>query len=422
VRLACPNSGLRTDACLGTGGAGLRPPWLSTTTSSHPGVLSDQQLISPVEGTNRKPRLPLALAGVLAAALQLSLLYPQPIRAQGVDSQQAATPLPAQEAQVEPGVKPIPVLQTSGAFQTVFDGGETHIHPLITPVLLVPLGHRWLFETRATFESDLAQAQGVSGFHGVVQKEVEYAQLDFIANQYMTVTVGRFLTPFGIFNERLYPVWIRNLASDPLILPIGIGPSNASTGAMLRGGFKANSQVDLNYAVYYSSLLTTDHMTSSRFAGGRVGIFVPKARLEIGGSFQHLLQDDHSNLFGFHLAWQPPALPLDIRAETARSSTGSGYWVESAYRLSQAPFWHDQMRKTQVVARMQQFFTGPVPANSILPVNTNMFEFGLNYYFSDGFRALSSYGRQFAPQGNGNVWTLALTYRVVLPLGRGEMQ
>jgi len=31
-------------------------------------------------------------------------------------------------------------------------------------------------------------------------------------------------------------VWIRNLQTDPLILPIGIGPSNASTGGMLRGG------------------------------------------------------------------------------------------------------------------------------------------------------------------------------------------
>jgi len=39
---------------------------------------------------------------------------------------------------------------------------------------------------------------GRSGFHGTVaKKEVEYVQLDFIANPYMTV--GRFLTPFGIF-------------------------------------------------------------------------------------------------------------------------------------------------------------------------------------------------------------------------------
>ena len=76
----------------------------------------------------------------------------------------------------------------------------------------------------------MVQEPGRSGFHGPVEKEVDYAQVDFIANPYLTVTVGRFLTPFGIYNERLYPVWIRNLQSDPLILPIGTGPSNASTG------------------------------------------------------------------------------------------------------------------------------------------------------------------------------------------------
>jgi hypothetical protein len=191
---------------------------------------------------------------------------------------------------------------------------------------------------------------------------------------------------------------------------------------MIRGGFKANEHFNVNYAVYYSTLLTVSPMDSSRFAGGRASIFIPKARLEIGGSYQHLLQDDRSNLFGFHMAWQPPKLPLDLRAETARSNVGSGYWVESAYRLTQVPFAHNQLRHTQVVARIQQFFTGLVPANSVLPVNTNMFEFGVNYYFMDGLRAMTSYGRQFAPQGNGNVWTLALTYRLVTPLGRGEVQ
>lgn len=341
---------------------------------------------------------------------------------QSSDSQSAASPSASTQPLDSQQISPIPVLQTSAGFLTLSDMGEAHVHPLITPVFLVPIGQRWLFETRATFESDLAEQPGMSGLHGVVQKEVEYAQLDFIANPYLTVTVGRFLTPFGIFNERLYPVWIRNIASDPLILPIGVGPSNASTGAMLRGGFKATDQFNINYAVYYSANSTLSPVDSSRFAGGRAGLFFPKARLEIGGSYQHLLQDDHSNLFGFHFAWQPPALPLDLRAETARSSTGSGYWVESAYRLSQLPFAQSQLRRTQLVARMQQFYTGPNPATSILPVNTNMFEFGINYYFSDDFRAISNYGRQFAPQGNGNVWTFGFTYRLVAPLGHGDVQ
>jgi hypothetical protein len=374
---------------------------------------------APVTWVPRKNTATLAVFAVLLLAL---LFSSPPLFAQSPDSQASSAPPSSSQEQGSQDIKPIPVLQTSAGFITTFDGGEAHLGPIITPVLLVPIGQRWLFETRATFESDLTQQPGMSGFHGTVEKEVEYAQLDFLANQYMTVTVGRFLTPFGIYNERLYPVWIRNLATDPLTLPIGVGPSNASTGAMVRGGFKANSSFNINYAVYYSALSTVTPVDSSRFAGGRAGIFVPKARLEIGGSFQHLLQDDHSNLYGFHVIWQPRSLPLDIRAETARSSTGSGYWLESAYRLNQQPFARNTLRRAQVVARMQQFYTGAIPNNSVLPVNTNMFEFGVNYDFQDDFRAISSYGRQFSPQGNANVWTIGLTYRLVLPLGRGEVQ
>src|SRR2546427_4713252 len=51
--------------------------------------------------------------------------------------------------------------------------------------------------------------------------------------------------------------------------PIGIGPSNASTGAMLRGGFKAHPQFDINYAVYFSALSTASPADSDRLAGGR---------------------------------------------------------------------------------------------------------------------------------------------------------
>ena len=323
----------------------------------------------------------------------------------------------AQSQQTEE-VKPVPLLTGSAGFITTFDGGDPHLHPIVTPLVLVPIGQRWVFETRATFETDMVQVPGESGFHGgPVDKEVEYVQLDFIANPYMTVTVGRFLTPFGIFNERLYPVWIRNLQSDPLILPIGIGPSNASTGAMIRGGFKAHPKFNINYAVYFSALSTVNRLDSDRFAGGRAGIFVPAARLEIGGSFQHGLQDERSNAFGFHAIWQPPALPLDIRTEYERSIAGSGYWLEGAYRLGQIPFHQNEFRRTQVVARMQQYFVGQNVNDALMTANTKLFEAGLNYYFMDGLKASGNYGRQFSSEGNANVWTMALTYRFVVPLG-----
>jgi hypothetical protein len=316
-------------------------------------------------------------------------------------------------------VKPVPLLTGSAGFISTFDGGEPHLGPIVSSVVLVPVGQRWLFESRGTFESDLAQVPGQGGFHGKVAKAVDYAQLDFIANPYMTVTVGRFLTPFNIYNERVYPVWIRDLQTDPLILPMGIGPSNASNGVMLRGGFKAHSAFNINYALYFSALTNTTPIDSSRFAGGRAGIFVPKTRLELGGSYQHSLQDQRSNAFGFHGIWEPFAVPLELRAEYARSIQGSGYWVEAALRLGWLPCLQKQMRRTQVVARIQQYFAGASPADSLFPGDVKKFESGLNYYFIDGLKGTSSYGREFSADGNKNVWTLGVTYRFVIPLGDG---
>ncbi len=168
-------------------------------------------------------------------------------------------------------------------------------------------------------------------------------------------------------------------------------------------------------------------MDSDRTAGGRAGLFFPGPRIEVGASWQKLLQEERTNAFGFHFAWQPTPLPLNLRSEYARSDLGSGYWIEAAYRLSQIPGWNKFMRRAEVVGRVQQLFAGHVDEDDAeeygLPdVNTQEADFGLNYYLHDGLKATASYGRQFSSDGNFNLWNVGIAYRFALPLGRPGLQ
>jgi hypothetical protein len=323
-------------------------------------------------------------------------------------------------AQTADAEKPVPILSGSiGTFSFV-TGGQNLIDTQINPVLLVPLGERWLIESRAEFEGQFQRPLNGGPYGGPVSKHVDYAQVDYIANPYATLTAGRFLTPFGIFNERLYPVWIRELQPDPLILPINTAPSD---GAMLRGGFPVNNTANMNYAVYISATsIGIGSVDSERQVGGRMGLFFPAPRLEIGGSWQKTLQEDRKNAFGFHMGWQPTELPLNLRSEFAHSFEGSGYWIEGAYRLNQVRFWQKAMRHTDVVARAQQFYTGEISpdeaaALGLLGVNTREADFGVNYFLRDGLKGIASYGRLFSSAGNANQWSFGLAYRFLVPLG-----
>jgi hypothetical protein len=330
----------------------------------------------------------------------------------------------AQSSDVE---KAVPILTGSAGYFNFVTAGQNQIDEQINPVLLVPLGDHWLVESRMECEGAFQRPSSGGPYGGEVSKNLDYLQADYIANPYVTVTMGRFLTPFGIFNERLYPIWIRSLQQDPLILPLS---AESSDGMMLRGGFPvaASAKASLNYAVYVSAISTGhNNLQSDRNVGGRVGVFLPGPRIEVGASFQKLLQDDRTNAFGFHFAWQPTPLPLSMHSEYARSNQGSGYWIDGAYRLSQLHFWRKAMRRTELAGRAEQFFSGKIGADEaqalgLATANTREGEFGLNYYLRDGLKAVASYGRQFSSAGNLNLWTVGIAYRFLIPLGKTGVQ
>jgi hypothetical protein len=98
---------------------------------------------------------------------------------------------------------------------------------------------------------------------------------------------------------------------------------------------------------------------------------------------------------------------------------GNGYWIESAYRLSQI----SALRRVELVGRGEQFFAAanlsPATIKKLGALGKDMQEgdFGLNYYFRSDVRASAGYGRQFVQNANANLWTIGMTWRFVMPLG-----
>jgi hypothetical protein len=323
--------------------------------------------------------------------------------------------LASQAQQDTDSIKPIPVLTGYTSYFTRVTGGQYQDAPSVTPLLLVPIGDKWLLEARGSY-SDTFSKDAQGNYTGTNSYGLAYGQIDYIANRYVTLVAGRFITPFNIYGERLAPSWIRALQTSTLTSPV---TSGSALGGMVRGGFSLNDSVNLSYATYFSSNNTNHIVATDRSTGGRIGFFLPHRRLEIGGSFQQGLQADRPHSSGAYLEWQPNRNPLTIRSEFVRSSgtKGTGYWVESVYRLSQI----HSLRRLELAARGQQFVAADnlsaatIKKLGALGKNIQQADGGLNYYLRSDVRASATFGRQYIVGKDTNLWVFGMTYRFVMP-------
>ena len=312
-----------------------------------------------------------------------------------------------------------PVISGGAAWVTTKSGDATFHQPILSPVLALPLGSKLLVEARGDLRWLIARENFTSGsYQSTFFGTLEYLQLDYLVHPNLTITAGRFLTPFGIYNERLTPVWIRNLQEVPIIFTIGTRTTGSSDGVMLRGA-KGNDDVQINYTTYFSASSTVNKFESARSAGFRLGTFLPQSRVELGLSYQRFLQSQHFDSYGAHFAWQPWSAPVDLKAEYAHAPGGHGYWIEAALRDTSLS-GESILRHLQPVARVQQFWRiKPFAGDSLPGVDTQQLDLGLNVLLPKEVRLTGSYGRRFTDAVDQNNWNIGVTYRFLFPLTLG---
>lgn len=167
--------------------------------------------------------------------------------------------------------------------------------------------------------------------------ELEYAQVDFLLNDYVTLTMGKFLLPFNAFSERGHPSWVNKLPSMPPIYGGhgggGIVPVLSDTGFEVRGGFRLPWSISeqgsrLNYAFYVTNgpRLEPHDETGEKFEAlaefleaeaaipaaddllDAMGVEEHEDEIEFGGNFR---DNNHNKALGGRIGFLPiPSLEI----------------------------------------------------------------------------------------------------------------
>ncbi|MEK7434073.1 MAG: hypothetical protein AABZ74_13135 [Cyanobacteriota bacterium] len=194
--------------------------------------------------------------------------------------------------------------------------------------------------------------------HGGSEVGMRYGIVDYSPFDFITLRVGKFLTPIGKFNEYLYAEHINIFAERPLpnshIIPVVW----SEIGAQLRGNFKLGDMLGINYATYVCNGLeqqdgkyggevrslrdnTVDVKNLAKSFGGRIGATL--SGVEIGGSLYKgpYSQDGLKNLSIYDVDLEYKNNDFEIRGEymlsnqetDSKSIDRNGFFVETGYKF-----------------------------------------------------------------------------------------
>ena len=315
-----------------------------------------------------------------------------------------------------------PLLSGGVGFFTATNSGQTTYQPLFEPLVDAPIGSHLLIESRAILLESFSPAGGnQAGYDHSHFISLTYLQGDYTLTPHVTVVGGTYLIPFNTYNDRLSPIWIGNFQGGPLTAGLGSLSTGAGTGGMLSGSAISRPKYSLSYNAFFSSRDDNQYFESKRSAGGRVSLYLPEQRLEIGGSYNRLLQGTHENFYGVHLWWEPENSGFQLRSEYAHGQHAEGYWIETAYRTDAFGGFDSFVGRIEPVFRMNQSIRfDNLGGDGVPGVGTQRADFGLDYNLPHNTRILTSYSRQFSPTGNSNMWQTGIVYRFLFPAWKGK--
>lgn len=261
--------------------------------------------------------------------------------------------------------------------------------------------------------------------------DMGYANASFFLNKYITLRTGKFISPFGIFQDRLHPSWINKLPTVPVGTgedELGVGPTS-EIGIDFRGGIPLGS-AKMNYSLFFANgaqLITdpaepekqgtltygnAETINKKLTMGGRVG-FLPlsNSSLEVGFSYRNGDVGDKNSVYK-SVGSQMYALDLtyvkqldfikglfDVKAQWNKVNvdnaeyidpddpTGNtlytfenkrkSFFTQAAYRPSMSP--NKFLKKTELVFRYAGF-TPPDGAKDLEKIK--QYTYGLNYWFT----------------------------------------
>src|SRR6266446_689603 len=180
------------------------------------------------------------------------------------------------------------------------NGRVSNFSATFNPIFLWELSPKLLFDSRLEIEPS---GSGTN-------LELEYAELTYLLNDYMTLGAGEFLTPSNVFVERFEALWIDKLPDRPLAVYDGILPER-SFGLQVRGGFPIGP-TRANYAFYVSN-------------GPNLRVFNPGRAGTL--EFQNFSDNNDDKAFGGRVGFLPiPGEEVGYGFETARPGTqGSSF-------------------------------------------------------------------------------------------------